>query len=435
MTSSRWSTVDGRLTAVLVHLRAMWRSIGSMLLTQVLVIALTLPASMLSARLLGPEDLGLFLTAQRVCWIAILVLHLSAAHGYSYLSADTTDSSMLRRLTGSAVLFTVAVAPVAMLAAMAFASFQGDGRLVVVMTTIATYLPAFLLAQLLSAIMRGQLRSSQFNVVRVCQPLVWLAIVVYVFQADVRNLALLGVLFALAHWSAALVAVFLVCRNGWTPARPRRVTSKVLRYSLRAHFGQAGSELNVYLDQVLLSLLLPFRSVGMYGVGANTAAAVGGISGSLLPIVQPLVQRSPEVQRRRTSLILVAAGTTILGVIVIALFVPMPWLIQLVYGPEFAPAVTVARILLVAVWLDAVGSLSGAVLFGINRPGLTSWAAGISIGVGVAALLLLVPRFGIEGAAWASVGSYLVGSTMKVGAVFRLLSRSPQPQLASSAPG
>jgi O-antigen/teichoic acid export membrane protein len=404
-----------------------------MLLTQGLVIALTLPASMLVARLLGPEELGRFLTAQRICWIAILVLHLSAAHGFSYFSADTTETVRLRSVTGSALLFTAVVAPVAMLAAIGFARVQGDRGLILLMGTMAAYLPAFLLAQLLSAIMRGQLRTGQFNVVRICQPLFWLIFVVCLFVSADRDPAPLAVLFVIGHWSAALVALYLVIRNGWRPCRPDGATGEVLGYSMRAHFGQAGGELNVYLDQVILSFMLPFRSVGMYGVAANTAAAVSGASGSLLPIVQPLVQRAPADERRRTSLILIVLGAAALGVLVVALFIPMPWLIELVYGPQYTQAASVARILMAGVWLDAIGSLAGAVLFGINRPGLTSWAAGAAIATGIVLLLALVPMNGIEGAGWASVGSYLVGTSIKLGAVVRLLWRWEQLEPAPPA--
>ena len=428
MTSRVAAAPRARVARVLVSARSLWASIGGMLLTQGLVIALSLPASMLVARSLVPEELGRFLTAQRVCWIVVLVLHLSAAHGYSYFSADIGDQARLRRLTGSALVFTAIVAPLAMLGSLLFAGVQGDPGLIAIMATIAAYLPAFLLSQLLSAIMRGQLRTTQFNVVRVCQPAVWLAFVVCLFTSDVHDLPLLAALFVLAHWSAALLALFLVCRNGWRPGRPAGATAGVLRYSIRAHFGQAGGELNVYLDQVLLSFLLPFRSVGLYGVAANTAAAVSGVSASLVPIVQPLVQRAPVDERRRTSLLLVVAGSAILGAVVIALLAPMPWLIGLVYGPAYAEASSIARILLVAVWIEAVGSLSGAVLFGLNRPGLTSWAAATSIVTGVVLLLILVPRQGIEGAAWACVGSYAIGATIKLATVVRLLFASEPPQ-------
>lgn len=421
----------GRVGRALESLRSLWRSVGGMLLTQGLVILLTLPASMLVARLLGPDELGRFLTAQRVCWIAILILHLSAAHGFSYWAADTADRGRLRSLVGSALLITGVVAPAAMLAALAFAGIQGDPGLIMLMATMAAYLPAFLLSQLLSAIMRGQLRTTQFNVVRVCQPIVWLGFVVWLFTSDLHDPALVGLLFVVGHWSAALLALGLVYRNGWGARRPAGATSQVLAYSVRAHFGQAGGELNVYLDQVLLSFLMPFRSVGIYGVAANTAQAVSGVSGSLVPIVQPLVQRAQGRERRRTSFLLIVLGAAILGVLVIGLFIPMPALIELIYGAEFAPAADIARILLVGVWLEAIGSLSGAVLFGLNRPGLTSWAAGAAIVTGVGLLLVLVPRHGIEGAAWASVGSYLVGASIKFGAVLRLLSR-PVPAPPSS---
>jgi O-antigen/teichoic acid export membrane protein len=92
-----------------------------MLAVQGAIVALTLPGSILLARSLGPTMLGQFTISQRYCALAIVICHLSLAHGFSYASASTQDAKVIRDLAGLAVKLTSVVAPVAIAMALALA--------------------------------------------------------------------------------------------------------------------------------------------------------------------------------------------------------------------------------------------------------------------------------------------------------------------------
>jgi O-antigen/teichoic acid export membrane protein len=99
--------------------------------------------------------------------------------------------------------------------------------------------------------------------------------------------------------------------------------------------------------------------------------------------------------------------------------------IPALYGPHFTSAVTPTRIILLGLPLEGVAGVIIAFLYGVGRPGLTSWAMGLGLIATVALDLILIPPFGATGAAVASAVSYL-STALALIAFFSWLRRSQQ---------
>jgi O-antigen/teichoic acid export membrane protein len=76
------------------------------------------------------------------------------------------------------------------------------------------------------------------------------------------------------------------------------------------------------------------------------------------------------------------------------------------YGPSFHAAVVPMLVILPGVFFFGLGSVIGGDLGGRGRPGLSSGLAGCAALVTVALDLVLIPPFGVMGAAVASVIAY-----------------------------
>lgn len=114
------------------------------------------------------------------------------------------------------------------------------------------------------------------------------------------------------------------------------------------------------------------------------------------------------------------------------------------FGPEYRDGVPalglldstaeVLRVLLIAVFLDCVGGPVGAVMMGMRgMDRLMPWIGGAIAGTSVALNMLLIPRHGLIGAAWASVGASLVEFTLKIVLVARIFG-NPLPLLGRILP-
>jgi O-antigen/teichoic acid export membrane protein len=90
------------------------------------------------------------------------------------------------------------------------------------------------------------------------------------------------------------------------------------------------------------------------------------------------------------------------------LWLVAPMMLRILFGPNFVPATSAFRWLLIAavVWSASAIVIRG--LQGFGHPGLTTIARFFSAMVTAGALLILLPRMGITGAAIASLIGYVV---------------------------
>jgi O-antigen/teichoic acid export membrane protein len=122
----------------------------------------------------------------------------------------------------------------------------------------------------------------------------------------------------------------------------------------------------------------------------------------------------PEASRRDTmdavSLLARASwvAATITCILGLGLAIVAPILLELLYGKAFAPAADPFRILLVAVVLKGINQILSQAFTSSGRPGIVSALLVLGLAVTVGVMLLLVPRYGLSGAAVAVLISTLV---------------------------
>src|SRR5207248_7859647 len=89
-------------------------------------------------------------------------------------------------------------------------------------------------------------------------------------------------------------------------------------------------------------------------------------------------------------------------------WLPPPRVLSVLFGESCVPATSAFRWLLVAAGVWSCGSILVSGLRGFGHPGMITLARFSSAVVTSAALLVLLPRFGITGAAIASLIGYSV---------------------------
>jgi O-antigen/teichoic acid export membrane protein len=97
----------------------------------------------------------------------------------------------------------------------------------------------------------------------------------------------------------------------------------------------------------------------------------------------------------------------------------LPW----IYGQAFTGAVRPTWLLLGGLLGDGVAGLITAYLYGVRRPGLNSLAVGVGVIVTVVGDVLLIPPFGVMGAALASALAYLTTSGTLLVCFYRVAGR------------
>lgn len=163
----------------------------------------------------------------------------------------------------------------------------------------------------------------------------------------------------------------------------------------------------VRLDIILLNSMTSTAAAGVYSV----AVAVGARLASIPQIVGYVVFHRTSARElgsgHRTAQILRLAalalfgGGIVAGVLGSLLIVPL-------YGPEFAAAVPALWVMIPAMGTWGLYRLLASDVEGRGRPGLVSMSSLLATVTIVALDLTWIPRYGILGAAWASLVAYSV---------------------------
>jgi O-antigen/teichoic acid export membrane protein len=198
---------------------------------------------------------------------------------------------------------------------------------------------------------------------------------------------------------------------------------RVAAYGFRAQLGSIALLLNARLDFALVGALIGPASLGIYAVASRYAELLR------LPALAMNYVLYPDYARDGGEVAAARARAMIprIGWVPAAAAVPMalaaPLVLPLFFGEPFRAAVLPACVLLIGLAGGGVIGVISAFLQGVGRPGLYSAAVAAGLPVTVALDLLLIPHFGVMGAAVASTAAYVTTTGVLV-ACFRAVTRA-----------
>jgi O-antigen/teichoic acid export membrane protein len=160
------------------------------------------------------------------------------------------------------------------------------------------------------------------------------------------------------------------------------------------------------VDRLVLVRHVSLRQVGIYALAAKIAVlllwAVNGFKAGWTATIIEVHGRDPVEARNRRARALVDATAVAVGLaaVVGALCAELT---ALAGGPGYEPAVRVVPVLLLALVLFSTTSVTQSAMLISRRTGLMARHTLAAAGVNLAACFLLVPRWGIDGAAAATL--------------------------------
>jgi O-antigen/teichoic acid export membrane protein len=231
---------------------------------------------------------------------------------------------------------------------------------------------------------------------------------------------------ALAWVATELLRALLLLRQsarGIALVRPRLgLLVDSMRFGIRAWVGSFARFLNFRIDQILMGLLASEAALGIYAVAVNASEVLlylpAATATALLPIA---ASAEPEQRGQQTLRAFRSAALLTTGAVVVAAILG-PLLLPVVFGTAFRSSVEPFLWLLPGALGFAATAVFSNALVASKSPGLSSLGPLVSLVVGVALDLVLIPRFGATGAAAAASTAFLAGGSVAVAAY---ASRSP----------
>ncbi|HYD11427.1 MAG TPA: oligosaccharide flippase family protein [Allosphingosinicella sp.] len=169
------------------------------------------------------------------------------------------------------------------------------------------------------------------------------------------------------------------------------------------------------LDLYLVGLFLGESPAGIYGMARQVRTPIRQVRQSFDGLLTPIVSRTLSLAGPARTGQATASATRLI------LAIQLPMLIGLVaigepllrwIGPEFAAGYLAMLLLAAAEAIQGAYGVSDLILL-YRRPALILWLTAIGAAVNVAAGLILIPRFGVEGAAAAALAAYVAANAAR----------------------
>jgi O-antigen/teichoic acid export membrane protein len=192
---------------------------------------------------------------------------------------------------------------------------------------------------------------------------------------------------------------------------------KLLRFGSWVTVSQLVSPLLVYLDRALIASFVSLAAVTLYTVPYEVMTRLRVIPASLVGTLYPAFSErgsgSERVQLERLYEGSVRYLTLLLVPVILFLVVLGPDLFAIWMGASFAQqTVIVVQILAVGVLANALAYVPYNLLQAVGRPDLTGKFHVLELPVYVALCMVLIPRWGIAGAAMASTIRFVLDSAL-----------------------
>jgi O-antigen/teichoic acid export membrane protein len=364
---------------------------------------------LLSARVLLPYGKG-ELTAVML-WPAVLATvgslgvieaatYFTAARGENPSKVWTSTLALIGGLSVLLVALGYFVLPLVL---------SGYGQGVVRTSRIyLLFIPSYLVTVALMSMLLGRLRFTEYNALRVLVNVIAVAGMVTFYLAGRASVLTFAMSFLSAQMLTGIAAFWIVSRHEWLASMPDlAMVRRLLGYGLRSHAGSVASLLNLRLDQMLLSVFLRPSVLGLYVVAVTISAVTALAANTIALVAFPSIanmETVPDKSKAFGHFMRLTAALT--AVIALGLYSLAPWIVRFFFGHEFVQATSAARVLIIAGIPMACNAVLVAGLRGFNRPMTASFAEILSLAVTAAALAVLLPRYEILGAAWASLLAY-----------------------------
>jgi O-antigen/teichoic acid export membrane protein len=385
-------------------------------------------ASVLAARLIGADGLGLAGSAFTLATAGALLSSggLNIAGIYYLGRRPEEQRAVVARIVtlgaGAAVLAAVVSAVGCLLLADAVLA----GASASLIGAVAALGAVILVFELLGGLLLGLHQRGAFIVVQGVEAIGSLALTALVLVAVDRSATGYLAAAALGYAVAGIVAAGAI-RARIGPIRPSyapRFAREALAMGVRGQVGNVLQYLSLRLDLLLVAGLLDLRAAGIYFVAVRVSEVVSHVANSASAFLFPQVAAQAEARDTRateqaTRLTLL---TVLIGGGVLALLVEP--LLSLAFGAEFVSGAGAVRLTLLAMIPLTVTRLLSGDLKGRGRAGIVSWGALVGLVATVGLDLLLIPAFGIVGAALASILSYALAAGFLVIAYRRITGSS-----------
>ena len=383
------------------------------------------------ARLLGPAAKGRFALVLLYSQLAALVVGWGTDQALAVVSGR--DRETARHGFANALVWTAIVGGAAVIGSVWLFGAPTDGPATGPLSTLipnlsgtqflfaAVAIPGELFFGLGLFALLGRKRVIPYNLTRVARRGILLIMIVSVAALARLSLDVVLVLNLIALAISAAMIIWVAATDGIAGGSPSRaLLAEELRFGTKALPGSLAERLQFRADSFLINIILGVRQTGIYSVTSGLAETLWYVPNALGTVMFSRAV-DPKADAGRVASVLTRTTLAVAFVTAIPAFIFGPRLVRVFYGRQFADAGVALRLILPGIVAYSVVAVLSRYITGRGRPGTGTLILVGGLAVNIAINLVLIPTYGIAGAAAASSVSYLVTALLTL-AVFVHLS-------------
>lgn len=398
--------------------RATWLStssfvgnVASTFAAQVISLALSIGASVIVARYLGPQGKGLVAIAFLVPNMLCLMLDFGIGSANVYFMASRRLS--LPELSSNSLMISlissgIAACSVAIMLKSGLLERIVPGIPIELLLFALLAVPLLLAKNSLASIVQGAHRILTFNFITLLQSFCLLALTL-VLVAGMKMGVWGAVLATLFSTAAALIATAIVLRREKADLVPRwnaDVLRRTVVYGLKNYIANLLQFFNYRLDLLLVNFFLGTAGAGIYSIAVGSAEMLWYFPNAVAFVLFPKSANQPaaEVRKLIPRVLKYTLGPTLVGAVALALFGKAA--IRIVYSTKFLPSYVPMLALLPGIVFLSLSKVLTAHIAGRGFPVFNSYISGLGLLTTIVLDVVLIPKQGVLGASIASTIAY-----------------------------
>lgn len=380
--------------------------------TNFLILCLGFASSIFLSRQLGPEGRGEIAVA--TVWFQTLVylgsFGIQEASAYYAAIPHSNTNSVLSNALILSMIQTIILIPFGHIILPAVLIQQ---RTIVIVGSqiLLIAIPIALLTLNGVNVFRAKLLMIPFNLSQLIIPTSTVIAIVYL--ATNHLLTFLNVILVniILYVLLLIVIISLLLKyNLWDCFQlDIKLMKQMLQFGGRVQMGSISQLANLRLDQLLMTAFLPATELGLYVVAVSAANIPRAVSSAFRTIIAPTIARE-EITKSTIDMIMIKVHRfwliNIMIGIILAFLIPVA--IPIVFGADFRDSIIPAEILISATICLGGKELLTGIAYGLGLPAVVSKAEFLSLLTTLTGLIVLLPSFGIIGAAITTLIAYSV---------------------------
>lgn len=389
------------------------KHIISTFLTSILIFIFGLASSVIIARSLGPEGQGIYTLVMMLPSLILILTNLGISRSVIYHLSKGDISRDL--LVGNFIIASTAIIVLSIISGFTLIQLWGEKifpnvpHFLLLMGIIIIPLQ-LLFSQFYSGILFGLQKintNNIFNIIQTVLLFIFILVIVVIFKNNISGainatiISLLLVDLLMTLWIIKNVPISFKFK--------KEIQRSLFSFGIKVHLSNVMYFFRSRVDIFIINFFLNPQAVGLYGIAYGTAETIWLLSQSAGNVLSPKISSMSSDERKKYLTPLITRNILFISFICACSLLIIGYdLIEFLYSYQYIPSVKPMNILLIGILAISAERILMADIIARGRPIISTYITAVIVALSIILNIILIPKMGIMGAAWASSIAYTI---------------------------